>query len=374
VFGYIQEKIASTVLLGLCGVSMGDMRMYAGALRNQQALAHGVADTAGKTSGQVEQKSVKLASDASKEAQSAADAIGECDRNITEADSFMADIASFEQQLAEEKAYAQSFIAQIVAASHAQQARQHTDNAAQAQQAATDQARSAALGTSPTPAPADAAPAPGPNAADAAAAAGGAGGDDGHAEAEAGQIHAAADYVVTSADNMVSQLEMRSENNENAVKVAMTNHTGKAADGEKLWTTFHKPAKTGADHIIEEFKAYVESTKNDMRAFHSMSIDPSAANRIADTIIQTAQHLEANFQESQQHLDGLYERTYDGIRNGRRTLKSSVLDGNNIIGNSNRAASDLSSNVVNKALPTMNHAWDAVSSPIQQQALPANNS
>ncbi len=373
VFGWIQEKIASVVLKGLCGVSMGDMREYAGALRRQQMAAHGVADNAGKQSGQVQQTSIKLGSDATQEAQGAADAIGECDRNIVDADTFMADVTSFEQQLSEEKAYAQTFIAQVHAAAHAEQAQKAGESAQQAQEQHASEQKTAQLGGD-APEPAAAAPTPAAVAAPAPVAAVAGAADIAHeepapaaapeGEADVGEIHTAAGYVASEAELMVGQLDARARDYQNQLALALTNHTGKDQAGVDL----KGPAKTESKHIVDEFKQFAEQTKHDMEGFHNMSIDPSSSRQIADQIIQSAEHLEGNFQQSQEALDMLFAKTYNGIKDGKRTLTSQVLDGKNVVGDMNRAGNSATNAVIDTALPAANTAWSTVAAPIEVPA------
>ena len=374
VFGWIQEKIASVVLKGLCGVSMGDMKEYAGALKRQQAAAHGVATGAGTTATQAQSTAIKLGADATKEAQSAADAVGECDRNITDVDNFMSDVATFEQQLAEEKAFAQSFLAQLHAEVAAQQAKKKADDAAEAAMHARasaagrataasgggvgDVAIAAMHATAATPAAAAsaaapaAAPAPAPEPAPVAD------------TSDASTIHSAASYVEGQAESLNSQLETRADDYQNQLKVALTNHTGKDSQGEDL----RGPSKKASKTIVEEFKTVAQHTKTDMNGFTSMSIDPSAAHKIADTIIQSADHLEDAFGESEHALDNLFERTYAGIRDGQRTLKSRLLDGNNVTGDMNHAGDAVTNHAIDGSLPTMTVAWNDVAAPIQRKA------
>ncbi|MEO8929043.1 MAG: DUF4157 domain-containing protein, partial [Caldimonas sp.] len=359
VFGWIQEKVASVIMKGLCGVSMGDMREYAGALRNQQQAAHGVANEAGATSGAAATSSIKLSSDATKEAQGAADAIGECDKNIVDADTFMSDIASFEGQLAEEKANAQVFISQVQAASHAEQARkkaeaeQHAADEAKEQQRAAQLGGGAAIATPPPPAPA---PAPAPTAEPAHAPAVSVEG-----EADAGQIHAAADLVAGEAASMTSRLDARADDYTNQLALALTNRTGKGADGVDL----KGPAKRESKHIVEEFKQEAAHSKIDMEAFHTIPIEASQARRIAEQIITVAQHLESSYTQSENALDELFMRTYNGIKEGKRTLKSRMLDGDNAVGAANHAGDNIDNKVIDDSLPTMNAAWNTVAAPIQ---------
>ncbi|HEX4454429.1 MAG TPA: DUF4157 domain-containing protein [Kofleriaceae bacterium] len=360
VFGWIQEKIASVVLKGLCGVSMGDMRDYAGALKRQQAAAHGVAQGGAQTAGQANQTAIKLGADATKEAQGAADAIGECDRNITDADNFMADIATFEQQLAEEKAFAQTFLAQLHAEVAAAQAKQKADAAAETQR----DARASAAGTTAaaggggvaavamaamtasatTPQPQAPAPQPQPEPEVAT-------NDSGDTAA----VHSASQYVAGQGDSMTGQLESRADDYHNQLKLALTNHTGKDAQGVDL----QGPAKKASKQIVDEFKTVAQHTKTDMDGFSNMSIDPSSAQKIADTIIQSADHLQDAFSHTEQALDDLFERTYAGIRDGKRTLKSRMLDGANQVGDG------VTNQAIDKSLPTMTTAWNDVAAPIQ---------
>ncbi|MFT3699673.1 MAG: DUF4157 domain-containing protein [Kofleriaceae bacterium] len=369
VFGWIQEKIASVVLKGLCGVSMGDMREYAGALRRQQQAAHGVAGDAAKTSGQADQTSIKLGADATKEAQAAADSIGECDKNITDADQFMADIGSFEQQLAEEKAHAQQFIAQVQQAAHAEQAKRQAEAAARAAEEAKERERAAALGQQQGPAAAaqpatTPTPAPAPTAEPAHEQAP----EDPNLASDTTAIHSAADYVASQSEILTSRLDARADDYTNQLAMALTNRTGKGQDGVDL----KGPAKKESKHIVEEFKKDAGHTKADMEAFHSIAIEPSHARQIAEQIINSAQHLEQSYSTSENALDELFARTYNGIKDGRRTLKSQWLDGNNTLGNLNEQGNQLDNHVIDTALPQMNTAWNQVSAPIQvQTAAPA---
>jgi hypothetical protein len=49
-----------------------------------------------------------------------------------------------------------------------------------------------------------------------------------------------------------------------------------------------------------------------------MSINPSSARQIADTVIHSAEHLDSNFDIAQTALDDLFTRTYDAVRAGRK--------------------------------------------------------
>jgi len=387
IFGWVQEKVASLILQGLCGVSMGDMREYAGALRRQQQRAGAKAGQADQTSGQASTKSIKLGQDATKEAQSAADSIGECDQNIMEADRFMADVTMFEQQLMEEKTHAATFLGQVRAEVHAEQARQKqqeqqriADEQAQAQRQAqlgagdddpngnmtpADPSQQASPNDAPDPAAAG--PDAGPGNDQDPQAGGPEGDDDGdgisnsaEGEADASQLRATASYVSTSADSMQGQLETRSSDYQNQLALALTNRTGDAANGEDM----QKYSRDRSREIVEEFKSFVQSTKTEMNELTSMSIDPSSVSQIANAIIQTAEHLDTEFDESQQALDQQFERTYTGIREGERNLKTRILS-DSPVGAVNDGVNNATDSAYENVSPTMHSAADTVLSPIQ---------
>ncbi len=312
VFGWIQDKIASLILQGLCGVSMGDLRDYTGALRRQQAAAHGVAEGAAATSTEAGTKQIKLGSDANQASQEAAAAISECDQNLVDADAFLADVTGFETQLAEEKAHAQDFIAKVRAAAHAEQDRAKADDAKHAADDAQHAQAQAAAGApaaaptpvAPTPAPVEAAPAV----------------DAPHEQAEPAesvdgeateQIHGAIEVVSAESESMVSQLETRGDDYIN--QLAIANAKGRDATGADL----RAPAKAQSKKIVEEFKHVTADTKTQLAQFTQMSIDPSSARKIADTVIHAADHLDSVFGDAQNALDELFSRTYNAIRAGR---------------------------------------------------------
>ncbi|HEY5938470.1 MAG TPA: hypothetical protein VIU61_27655, partial [Kofleriaceae bacterium] len=386
IFGWVQEKVASLILRGLCGVSMGDMREYAGALRRQQQRASGTATTADQTSGQANQKSIKLGQDATKEAQAAADSIGECDQNINDADQFLADVTMFEQQLNEEKAHAKTFIDQVHAQVKAEQERMRQE---EEQRIADEQAQlqqQAQLGgadpddptqnmtpadpdaqMTPTPDPTAVDPNADPNAAGDPNAGGPEGDDDGdgitnsaEAEADAVQLRATADYVSNSASSMESQLESRSSDYQNQLQLALTNRTGDAANGEDL----QKYSRDRSREIITEFKTFVTSTKNEMGTIASMAASPDAVSQIANAIIQSAEHLDTEFEESQQALDQQFERTYTGIREGERNLMTRVMT-DTPVGTVNDTVNSGIDGAYDAASPTMHQAADTVLAPLQ---------
>ena len=144
---------------------------------------------------------------------------------------------------------------------------------------------------------------------------------------------------------MTPKLDARADDYTNQLALALTNRTGKGADGVDL----KGPAKKESKHIVEEFKEAAQHTKIDMEAFHNMSIDPSQSKRIAEQIITSAQHLEETYNHSEDALDELFARTYNGIKDGRRTLKSRMLDGDNALGAANHAGDAVDNKTIDTA-------------------------
>ncbi|CAN5871303.1 hypothetical protein BH11MYX2_BH11MYX2_33040 [soil metagenome] len=340
VFGWIQEKVSSLILKCVCNVSMGDLRDYAGALRRQQIAAHGVAGQAEGQSHQAEQSNIKLGSTAQKEAQSAADSIGECDKNITEVDAFIGDVNTFETQLRQEKVHATLFIAQVHAAYHAEQARQRTEAANAAARAQAEHTASVGGSAEPNASMPDANPAVA--APTAAAVTTGEEErrqhDQEQTETEQArlQIQAATSYVKDTAEQMNTTVETRAEDYNEQLRSAMVNRTGKDTNGQDL----RRPAKEASKRFVEEFKEFVEANKREMDQTSSAQVDPASAVSIADQIIMKAGALDAHYSEALEHLDHLFEQTYNGIREGQRNMKTRVLDGDNVVGDANRGVGD----------------------------------
>ena len=124
VFGWIQEKIASAVLMGLCGVSMGQLKNYTEALRRRMKFGAG----AGKK-GEEERKREPRPSPTRTSARvpsmkdQALYDVQDCDSNIHDADAFVKDVDSTEKDLAAEQARATQFIEAYHAAVKAERAR-----------------------------------------------------------------------------------------------------------------------------------------------------------------------------------------------------------------------------------------------------------
>jgi hypothetical protein len=131
-FGWIQEKIASLVLQGLCGVSMGDMKAYTTALHHRMEFSK-IAGTQGVAkANEVMAAAAKTQSESKTYAEQAMDDARECDQNIADADAFVAEVEATEKEIAAEQARAAQFLAQLTAAVQAERARQAEDKRKQA--------------------------------------------------------------------------------------------------------------------------------------------------------------------------------------------------------------------------------------------------
>ena len=126
--------------------------------------------------------------------------------------------------------------------------------------------------------------------------------------------------------------------------LALTNKTGKNDAGVDL----KGPAKKESKHIVEEFghgepRTRRSTWKRSMRCRSSRHRPGRSPEQIG---ISSAQHLEGTYTQSENALDELFARTYNGIKDGRRTLKSRALDGDNIVGSVNQAGNDIDNTVI----------------------------
>ncbi len=156
VFGWIQNQIASLVLEGLCGVSMGDMKAYTEALRHRMEFS--------KISGSQGLDAAKCAmaesgknkgESKSYEQQALADA-ADCDQSMADADSFASSVETTQQELVAEQAKAKAFLESLktaVAADRQQQAAEKAKKAAEAKAATAGAAAPGATASVAAPTP-----------------------------------------------------------------------------------------------------------------------------------------------------------------------------------------------------------------------------
>ena len=156
VFGWIQNQIASLVLEGLCGVSMGDMKAYTEALRHRMEFSK-ISGTQGLDAAKraMAESGKNKGESKSYEQQALADA-ADCDQSMADADSFASSVETTQQELVAEQAKAKAFLASLktaVAADRQQQAAEKAKKAAEAKAATAGTAAPGATATVAAPTP-----------------------------------------------------------------------------------------------------------------------------------------------------------------------------------------------------------------------------
>jgi len=156
VFGWIQNQIASLVLEGLCGVSMGDMKAYTEALRHRMEFSK-ISGTQGLDAAKraMAESGKNKGESKSYEQQALADA-ADCDQSMADADSFASAVEQTQQELVAEQAKAKAFLASLktaVAADRQQQAAEKAKKAAEAKAATAGTAAPGATATVAAPTP-----------------------------------------------------------------------------------------------------------------------------------------------------------------------------------------------------------------------------
>lgn len=321
IFGWLQEKIASVILRGLCGVSMGDLRDYAGALRRQQQAAQAVANEGATQAGQAARANVQLQGNVAKEAQDAANAIAQCDANIAEADRFIEDINAYEQQIRASAASAQEFINSLYAEWQAQRQAQEL----QAQEGAGGAGDAGSAGAVDTDFDASTAPSADPWATEDESVDPSAlvcGPDDvpedmsvdsdaapaSAAREDIADVHAAARYVSSAADGAAEQLTATKTDYLNQLRAATKNES----DARE---TALKGASKDADRIVGGFLVQVDSIKDSMGGITGQSeIAASDLTYIVELIITSATSLDRQSEDAHAKLARAFEEKYREIR------------------------------------------------------------
>ena len=108
--GWVQEKIASMVLAGICGVTMGQLKQYTEALHRRMDYSKGIGVSAIKKTGDSKGKDEQNADFAHEQGNKALQDVAECDKNIADAATFMKDIEETQKQVDEEKVRATAFM------------------------------------------------------------------------------------------------------------------------------------------------------------------------------------------------------------------------------------------------------------------------
>jgi hypothetical protein len=370
IFGWLQEKIASVILRGLCGVSMGDLRDYAGALRRQQQAAQGVADQGATQAGQAADANIQLQGNVAKEAQDAVKSISQCDANIAEADRFIEDVNAYEQQVRASAAAAQTFVDNL----HSEWQQQR-----QAQQA-THGAGGAGGMDAGVAAPAqDAGTAPGSDTSDGADPddlmcmpdeAGGdspadgvdAGGAGTASHEDVAEVQSAARYVSSAADGALDEFNATKTDYLNQLRAATTNRGRAGSSALESATT----SANGFASALEQAVAHVKESMGNVSG--QSDIAASDLTSIVDSIIQSATELEGASQQAHTSLTESFESTYQTIR--------SASPDTGIVGAINDVAqplTDVAQQGIDNAQHTADGAWNAGADAVSSVADPVAN-
>lgn len=298
VFGWIQNQIASLVLQGLCGVSMGDMKAYTEALRHRMEFSkisgsQGVdaAKRAMAESGKTKGESKTY------EQQALADA-ADCDQSMADADSFANSVEQTQQELVAEQAKAKAFLESLksaVAAERQQQAAEKAKKAAEAKAAATT-AGSAAQGAAASVA------APTPK----AKAAGQPKQPKPVSVAATGKVKNAASYVVTKANGLLETfVDVRSRQTEK-LKSAL----GRQPD----FVRGQFETITVGDKMVAAFRSHTTTVASSLDRVKSAS--PTTAAELhghAGQVKSKAKQLDEDSLHAHEALNEAFKATYAQI-------------------------------------------------------------
>ena len=314
VFGWIQEKIGSLILQGLCGVSMGDIKAYGAALRSRMAHAKGTGDKADQKSDETTQKSVKLTGDVDNAVKEAVSSANECDQNIADADKFLQDLTDTEQDIVAEQAKAGQFLASIKAAAADEKAKKEAEEKAKAEKEKA--AATAAEGngnnapstpskdSTPKPEQKDTAkenrkPAVSP--------------------ADVAKIKGAAAYVSSQSHTVFDQVKSTQEAQSDRLKTQLE---GQASAAKKH---FKDAANTGKK-TVDEFKKFTDKMAEDMRRVQSADLkDVAGLQQQAQTIRDHAKSLDEATASAYESLNNSFKAAYESINSAGRSLKNQVM-------------------------------------------------
>jgi hypothetical protein len=306
VFGWIQNKIASLVLRGLCGVSMDDMRDYTTALHHRMEFS--------KMVGQQGQTNAKKTMDAalntkkvalSDSAQALEDA-KECDKNVADAGTFIQDVESTEQDLQKQQAAAKQFLAELAVAVALERAQKQEAKQKQAADAAKAQPTAGAASAA---ASAVVAPKPAPVAARVPTSKKKKPAEPKEKKvsvAAVSKVQKAASYVTSQTSIVIQQLTASKE--EQARKLRSTFENKKAAQ------PIIAKLKTG-DNIIANAQTQTRQVSDEMAEINSMS--PANANALhgqAAKIKSGARELDELAKDAHEQLNWAFKLSYDKVK------------------------------------------------------------
>lgn len=298
VFGWIQDKIASLILQGLCGVSMDDMRAYTGALHNRMQFSklagtQGV-DAANKAMGE----QAKTKTESKSYSDQAMDDAKECDQNIADADTFVKTVEDTEKDLVAEQAKAAVFLTELKSAVDAEKARKAAEKAKAAAAAAT--AASANTNGPPPPnAPGPAASGPKPKKKKK---------EPKKQEVSATQVTkvtGAANFVVSQANLIVTQLTTQKTEQSARLKASAAKKKGAKGYVDQLHV---------GDKVVATMRDHTSEVVGSMDAIRSQTpANMGALKGMASQVKSQAKQLDDTASSAFQSLNFAFKSTYEAI-------------------------------------------------------------
>jgi hypothetical protein len=308
VFGWIQEKIASMVLMGLCGVSMGQLKGYTEALRRRMKYGAGAGKKGEDTANESASKSDKNSREGAGLKEQALYDVQDCDNNIHDADTFVKDVDATEKDLAAEQARATQFIEAYHAAVKAEQAKMKEEqdkkkNAPAAKAAGGAAAPAPTATAAATPAPRrkpSAAKKPGPKQANPQAAA---------------KIHGAARFVVNQANIVIEQLVSSKQQQELQLKDKLERVRNTVAENRPAGHAVMSapPAQTNSE-VITTAKDHLTTIATGAQKLTGVDVQTASSARSAASQIRSAAQAIDNAQNAAfQALNKSFKISYEAL-------------------------------------------------------------
>jgi hypothetical protein len=298
VFGWIQDKIASLVLRGLCGVSMDDMRAYTTALHHRMEFSKLVGQKGQGNAKIAMDKALSTKADSKSYSDQALDDAKECDQNVQDANTFIVDIEGTETDLQKQQEAAKQFVSDLRAAVAAERAKKKEEQLKAAGDAAKpgpqQAAPAAAVAVAAAPAPKSRPKQKKPPTEKKPI-----------SDKAVTKVHNAASFVSSKAPLVLKQLTSQRE--ELAAKLRSK------FENKKSVKPMLADLKTG-EPIIAEVTAQTQEVTAQMGCVNSMSpADASALHSSAGTVKSGARKLDELAAEAHEKLNWSFKLTYDKL-------------------------------------------------------------
>ncbi len=306
VFGWIQDKIASLVLEGLCGVSMGDMRAYTTALHNRMQFSKLVGTQGQDKAKQTMDTAMSVKAQSKSYADQALDDARQCDQNVHDAATFVKDVEDTEKDIAKQQDMARTFLAGLAVAVAAEKANKMKAQA----DAATQKGPVAAVAPPPAPiAAATPALSAGPKKGKAKAKAKDKPKEPKISAAAVGKVHNAASYVSSQASTVVQRLV--------ASQTAQTNKLNSTFENKRSAKKVLAQLRTG-DEVVAAVREHAAKVTSDMSGVNSMSpANTQVLMSSAGKVKSDARELDELAHSANEQLNWAFKMTYDKVAQTR---------------------------------------------------------